>query len=324
MTSPAPRSSSRFSISALYSRARTCDVSVSGLTSWAGWASTRRAVPVPAAALPTEARYRPCRIATSMPLGSFRESSSLATVPKLAKRPSTRGTSSTRPSPCRAAATAACASSRSSGIVTTMFGRTTPLLRGSSGMKSVFTSAMGNFSFVFSPGTTGRDRLRRLGTIDEPELALVAVVADQRRRLFEEDVDPVVGDVGTVVLAMSLAQPVHQRLPVGLQIEHGIQRALQFGEHRVQGLRLWQGAGEPVKDEAGFGVRLGETVPDDVDDQLVRDQLAAIEVGADALSERRPGLDLRSQDVARGDCRNPVLLRQPGCLGALARAGRSE
>src|SRR2546423_7785380 len=241
MTSPAPRSSSKFSISALYSRARTCDVSVSGLTSWAGWASTRRAVPVPAAALPTEARYRPCRIATSMPLGSFRESSSLATVPKLAKRPSTRGTSRTRPSPSRAAATAAWASSRSSGMVTTIFGRTTPLWRGRSGMKSVLTSGIDNFSFVFSSGTTGEtlglcpqaslgqtavatgasapacraagapaggeqrsddgidgggDPFRRLGPVDEPELALVPVVADQRCRLVEEDVEPVVDDVG--------------------------------------------------------------------------------------------------------------------------------
>jgi len=119
-------------------------------------------------------------------------------------------------------------------------------------------------------------------------------------------------------------QPVHERLPVGLQIENGIQRAVQFGEHRVQGLPLWQGAGKPVQDEAGFGVGLGEALPDDVDHQLVRDELAAIEVGADALAQRCPGLDLRSQDVARSDRRNPVLLRQPGCLGALARAGRSE
>ena len=83
-TSPAPRSSSRFSISALYSRASTWDVSLSGLTSAAGCAVTRSAGPVPAAALPTVARYWPCRMATSTPLGSLRESSSLATVPMLA------------------------------------------------------------------------------------------------------------------------------------------------------------------------------------------------------------------------------------------------
>ena len=89
---------------------------------------------------------------------------------------------------------------------------------------------------------------------------------------------------GTGTALRVLAQPVRERLPVGLQIENGIQRAVQFGEHRVQRLPLWQGAGKPVQDEAGFGVGLGEALPDDVDHQLVRDQLAAIEVGADALS----------------------------------------
>src|ERR1700716_889109 len=303
-----------------------------------------------------------------MPLGSFRESSSLATVPKFAKRPSTRGTSRTRPSPCRAAATAACASSRSSGIVTTMLGRTTPLLRGSSGMKSVLTSAIDNFSFVFWPGTTGetlglcpnwcrpngpstqgsalgrsgiggtvgpdqgaddlveggRDHLWRSGPIDEPELPLLAVIVDQRRGLLEEDVDPVVGDVGAIVLAVALAQPVQQRLPVGLQVEDRIQRTLELAEHSVQGLRLRHRPGKPVQDKAGFGVGLGEAVPDDVDDQLVRDELASVEVGAYPLAQRRPGLDLRPKNVARGNRRNAVLFRQPGCLRAFARSGRPE
>src|SRR5256885_8520376 len=158
-----------------------------------------------------------------MPLGSFRESSSLATVPTLAYRPPTRGTSKTSRSPSRAAAMAACASSRSIGIVTTMFGSTTPLVSGSRGMKSVFGSDICCFSFVFSPVTTGEtlglcpqggldqtglparvsfrsawpswytgleeraddlvdgggDQLRRPSPIDEPELALITVIADQ-------------------------------------------------------------------------------------------------------------------------------------------------
>ena len=63
---------------------------------------------------------------------------------------------------------------------------------------------------------------------------------------------------------------------------------------------------------------------DVIDDQLVRHQLAAIEVGADPFSQRRPVLHLRPQDVAGGDRRNPVFLRQPSGLGPLARSGRSE
>jgi len=38
----------------------------------------------------------------------------------------------------------------------------------------------------------------------------------------------------------------------------------------------------------------------------------------------RPGLDLRPQDVAGCDRRNPVFLRQQGGLGPFARSGGSE
>ncbi len=85
-----------------------------------------------------------------------------------------------------------------------------------------------------------------------------------------------------------------------------------------------QGSGKPVEDEAALGVGLGQAVPDDVDHQLVRDELAAVEIGAGSLTLRGPGVDLGAQDIASGDRRNPVLLRQPGGLGALARSGRAE
>src|ERR1700687_2355692 len=210
------RSSSRFSISALYSRARTCEVSVSGLTSLASWASTRSAGPVPAAALPTEPRCSPCRMATSTPFGSFRESSILATVPMLAYLPSTRGTSRTRPSPSRAAAMAAPASSRSTGMVTTMPGSTTALLSGSRGINSVLSSGIASIllgvlvrdnlrDVRFMPKTgyakrgpgerpddvldAGRHHFRWLCPIDDLELALILVVADQGRRLLQKDVE---------------------------------------------------------------------------------------------------------------------------------------
>jgi len=52
------------------------------------------------------ARYRPRTTDTSVPVGSFPESSILATVPMRAKVPSVRGTSSTNPLPCLAASIA--------------------------------------------------------------------------------------------------------------------------------------------------------------------------------------------------------------------------
>src|SRR2546426_10943936 len=65
----------------------------------------------------------------------------------------------------------------------------------------------------------GRDHLRGLSPIEEPELALVAVVADQRCRLFEKDIDPVIGDIAAVVLAVAGAQPVQWRPPAGLEVD---------------------------------------------------------------------------------------------------------
>src|SRR2546428_5821162 len=151
----APRISSRFSTSALYSRASTRASSVSGLTSCTGCASTRSAEPVPASPLPGDARYRPSMTATSMPLGNRPASLTRATTATRAYAPSTRGTSRTRPSAARAASMAARASPRSSGTVITMPGSTAALFSGRSGSSAAFAWAKPVLLSSFNPGTAG-------------------------------------------------------------------------------------------------------------------------------------------------------------------------
>ena len=104
-------------------------------------ASTHSAVPVPATPVPRTARCRPRMIAAARPLGSSPDSSTTATVPTRAYRPSMRGTSRSRPSPSFAATTAARASSVSSVRVATVLGSTTPVARGSTGNAWVSVSS---------------------------------------------------------------------------------------------------------------------------------------------------------------------------------------
>ena len=97
---------------------------------------TQTASPVPGTPTPTTARWRPRITSASVPLRSAPTSSIVATVPTRAYRPSARGTSSSRRSTspeAAAASTAARASSDSIVRVTTMPGRTTPVVSGRSG-----------------------------------------------------------------------------------------------------------------------------------------------------------------------------------------------
>src|ERR1700682_1742646 len=350
-TSLLSRSSSRFSISALYSRARTCAVSDSGLMSSVCWANNRKAGPVPVAALPTEARCSPCRMATSTPFGSLRESSILATVPMLAYLPSTRGTSRTRPSPSRAAAMAAPDSSRSTGMVTTMPGSTTALLSGSSGINSVFSSGIASILLSvlvrdnlrdvrFMPKTgyakrgpsegpddvfdAGRHDIRWPSPIDDLELAVFVVVPDQGGGLVEEDVKAMVDDPLEVVAAAALAEALPDRPWVHLQIQDRGPGPVECGQHAVQRLRLGNGPREAVEDEALLRVRVPQPMLDEGDHQAVGHQLAAIEVCLDPLSQQGLRRDLGPQDIPGRDRRDPIPLGQHCRLGPLAGSGRSQ
>src|SRR5437763_3634161 len=86
----------------------------------------------------------------------------------------------------------------------------------------------------------GRDLVCRLPSIDQPELALLAVVVDQGRRLVEEDVDPVSNDIRAIIAALvalgAVHEPVEPALPVDLNVEYSNERPLHLGPQRVQRL----------------------------------------------------------------------------------------
>ena len=99
--------------------------------------------------------------------GSSPDSSTCATVPTRAKRPSIRGTSSSRPSAPSAAATAARASSVSSVRVATVLGSTTPVSRGSTGRRAGCPARASGFSDRDYRITRSVENRRRAGPIPD-------------------------------------------------------------------------------------------------------------------------------------------------------------
>ena len=92
----------------------------------------------------------------------------------------------------------------------------------------------------------------------------------------------------------------------------------------LQRLRLRDRAGHTVEDVPVRTVRLGETVPDDADDDLIGHQRTALHAGLRLLAQLAAAGDRRAQDVAGGDRRDVQLLGEDRGLRALARAGSAQ
>lgn len=134
--------------------------------------------------------------------------------------------------------------------------------------------------------------------------------------------------IGMVVLALnglSAAGVAHARLFAGLVIDvvgsaalsqtrRPDRRAMIFSSgtsmsmtrsmadlHFIQRLCLGHRAGEAVQDEAVFAVIPADALPQDVDDDLVRDQLAAVHVRFRLQAQSRLIFDCFTQNVSGGD-----------------------
>ena len=134
--------------------------------------------------------------------------------------------------------------------------------------------------------------------------------------------------VGAVIAALvdlgAVAEPVEQGLAVDLQIHDRVERPVELGQQRIERLGLADCSRETVEDKSPECIRVREAVPDDVDDQAVRGQLSTVEVGPYPDAERGAGFDLRPEDVARRDRRDPVFGSQHGRLGPLAGSWRPQ
>ena len=91
--------------------------------------------------------------------------------------------------------------------------------------------------------------------------------------------------------------------------------------HLIKRFRLRNGAGETVKDEAVLAVIRRETVLDDPDDYLVRDERAFFGVLPCSLAHFGLILDCFSDDRARGNSGDRVLFGNDLSLSAFAGAG---
>ena len=91
--------------------------------------------------------------------------------------------------------------------------------------------------------------------------------------------------------------------------------------HLVQGLRLGQGAGHPVQDEAVGAIGLLGALCHDAQHQPVRHQSAAVHAGFHLLAQVGTILHGLPEHVSGGDGRDVQTLQKHFCLGSLTRTG---
>ena len=118
------------------------------------------------------------------------------------------------------------------------------------------------------------------------------------------------------------SQALDSDLVVQEEGEGGHQRltpAIQLG---LQGLRLWQGAREPVQDEPA--IRVFDGLHHHLDHHVVGHQLSRPQVLLGLDAQTGPFLDVAPEDVPGGDEGDAKPVGQPVGLGPLAGPGRSE
>ncbi len=86
----------------------------------------------------------------------------------------------------------------------------------------------------------------------------------------------------------------------------------------LHGLRLGNGARETVQQEAVGAIRLGNTLFDQADDDVVRDELTCVHHGFGLEAQLGARLDRGTQHVAGGDLRNTVFFHDELSLSTLA------
>ena len=106
-----------------------------------------------------------------------------------------------------------------------------------------------------------------------------------------------------------------------LEQDHRVQRLPDLGEHGVERLCLRERSREPVEDEA---VLAREPLTDEVDHEIVRDEVAALENRLDLPPELAPLGHRGAEDVTRRDVRRPSGISDALCLSAFARPLRAQ
>src|SRR3954449_2164969 len=185
-------------------------------------------------------------------------------------------------------------------------------------------------------GATNRLRhlLDRTHAVDLDELAARLVIGSNHGGIAVVGGKPGLEDLGIVVLADRLApgarfrgpalDPLDEGALVDLELEHRIEPQTLFGEHRVEGLGLGDGAREAVEDEALAGVRPVDALGDDADHDVVRDEPARFHDRLGLEADRRTGSDRRAQHVAGRELRDAVARDEASGLRPLPRPRRPQ
>jgi tRNA/tmRNA/rRNA uracil-C5-methylase (TrmA/RlmC/RlmD family) len=148
-------------------------------------------------------------------------------------------------------------------------------------VECVATLIAGGLSIRQASLDLGGDRLGWLVTLHFQQDASLPVVGDKRAGGLGEHVDPVLDHLGRVVRAGPGKQSLHQDWSGHVQVDRGVQGQVE-PPRDVGGLHgLRHGAGEPVQDVPAAGGGGGHHRDDQVEDDLVRDQVAAALEGRD-------------------------------------------
>src|SRR2546430_2581783 len=198
---------------------------------------------------------------------------------------------------------------------------------------------------------TNCDVLDRPGRVDAHQLALRAVVVDQRRGLVRVLAQPLGDDIGLVVVALvqlaaaavadldvggrleldvpdlaaapalpPAGQPPDHLVVVDHQLHHEIELGTEVGQQLVQRDRLRHRAREAVEQETVAGIGLGQPVADHVDGHLVRYQLAVVHEALGFQAQRRALRHVGPEDVPGRDLGHGEVRGDELGLGPLTRS----
>ena len=141
--------------------------------------------------------------------------------------------------------------------------------------------------------------------------------------------DPAARSVAEILLLYNgLHATIDYRIAHWLHI-HGLRflaRSISQWSKLWTGIEIHPGAkiGRRLVIDHGTGIVVGETLLHEIDDKLIRDELAGIHVGLGLETELRLHLDCSAEKVAGRDVSKPKLLNQLLRLRALACARGTE
>jgi hypothetical protein len=143
-----------------------------------------------------------------------------------------------------------------------------------------------------------------------------------------EHLQPAGDDLHIAVVGPALRRPARhprRRDVVGDgEVHHGVGGVARQHGPLVGPLGLRQRAREPVEDVATTAPRGRHRLAHDVEDEVVRHQLAGGHVAGHVVTERRARRDLCAQEIAAGHVVDAVPLGQPATERPLPRTWRTE